>query len=110
MAPVQAIVELFASPYWTGRASNYFLTRPGTIIVRDSLYWCVLIIAFHGMRREEAAQLHSTRQVRRYRNQRPDAAYLVFRPHGPGPEFERAGERLASPRSPSTGNSNGRVS
>ena len=45
------------SPYWTGRASEYFMTRPGNIIVRDALYWIPLMIAFHGLRREEAAQL-----------------------------------------------------
>jgi integrase len=57
MAPVKAIAELFESPFWTGRASEYFLTRPGNIIVRDSLYWIPLIVALHGLRREEAAQL-----------------------------------------------------
>jgi hypothetical protein len=33
------------------------LTRPGEIIVRDSLYWIPLMVALHGLRREEAAQL-----------------------------------------------------
>ena len=57
MAPVKAIAELFASPYWTGRASDYFMTRAGNIIVRDALYWIPLMVALHGLRREEAAQL-----------------------------------------------------
>ena len=57
MAPVKAIAELFNSPYWTGRASEYFMARPGNIIVRDALYWIPLMIALHGLRREEAAQL-----------------------------------------------------
>jgi integrase len=57
MAPVKAIAELFESAVWTGRLSEYFLTRAGNIIIRDSLYWVPLMIAFHGLRREEAAQL-----------------------------------------------------
>ena len=57
MAPVKAIAELFDSPYWTGRASEYFMVRPGHTIVRDALYWIPLMIALHGLRREEAAQL-----------------------------------------------------
>ncbi len=57
MAPVKAIGELFNSPYWTGRASDYFLTRAGDVIVRDALYWIPLMVALHGLRREEAAQL-----------------------------------------------------
>jgi integrase len=57
MAPVKAIAELFDSPCWTGRLSEYFMTRPGNIVVRDSLYWIPLMVALHGLRREEAAQL-----------------------------------------------------
>ena len=57
MAPVEAIRQLFKSPYWTGRASDYFLTEPGDVIVRDAMYWIPLIVAFHGLRREEIAQL-----------------------------------------------------
>lgn len=51
------IRRIFEHPVWTGRKSAYYYTSPGAVIVRDSLYWCPLIAAFHAMRREEFAQL-----------------------------------------------------
>lgn len=49
------IEQLFGHPIWTGCHS---LTRrhvPGNIIIWDGLYWCPLISAYSGMRREEVA-------------------------------------------------------
>jgi integrase len=49
------IGQLFSHPIWTGCHS---LTRrhvPGNVIVWDGLYWCPLISAYSGMRREEIA-------------------------------------------------------
>ena len=46
---------LFGHPIWSG---CYSLTRrhvPGDVIVWDGLYWCPLISAYSGMRREEIA-------------------------------------------------------
>jgi len=57
-APVVEHVEkLFQSPYWTGRESAFRLVRPGTVILRDAMYWAPLLCAHHGSRIEEAVQL-----------------------------------------------------
>jgi integrase len=49
--------RLFASPVWTG-CHPFFRSRPGTEIIRDSLFWLPLLGLFHGNRLEEFAQLH----------------------------------------------------
>ncbi|MGJ3261673.1 MAG: tyrosine-type recombinase/integrase [Salinarimonas sp.] len=59
----EAARRTFHGPVHMGRLSAYFLSRPGTVVVRDSLYWIPLMAAFHGLRREEAAQLR-VRNVR----------------------------------------------
>lgn len=51
------IRKIFAHPVWTGRRNHYFYNRPGTLIVRDSLYWAPLLAAHSMMRREEITQL-----------------------------------------------------
>jgi integrase len=52
-----AMQELFASPLFTGCKSIYRRQIPGSLVIRDALYWVVLIIAHTGMRREEICQL-----------------------------------------------------
>ena len=57
MYQLDQIETLFKGPIWTGHESRHVRTRPGGIVVRDTLYWVPLMCAFHGMRREEACQL-----------------------------------------------------
>lgn len=47
----------FTHPVYTGRKSDYFYNSPGTVIIRDALYWLPLLAAFQLMRREEICQL-----------------------------------------------------
>ena len=54
---VEHVEKLFQSPYWTGRESNFRLVRPGSVIIRDALYWAPLLCTHHGSRIEEAVQL-----------------------------------------------------
>ncbi len=51
------IKKIFEHPVWTGRKSDYYYNAPGSVIIRDSLYWCPLIAAYTGLRREEFSQL-----------------------------------------------------
>ncbi|HVV40509.1 MAG TPA: hypothetical protein VHC94_05535 [Nitrobacter sp.] len=53
----KAMEKLFASPLFTGCKSLHRRHVPGSVVVRDALYWVVLIIAYTGMRREEVCQL-----------------------------------------------------
>ena len=48
---------LFASPLFLGCRSPYRRHQSGTLLIRDPLYWVVLIAALSGMRREEICQL-----------------------------------------------------
>lgn len=54
----------FTHPVYTGRKSEYFYNSPGTVIIRDALYWLPLLAAFQLMRREEICQL-KVRHVKR---------------------------------------------
>lgn len=54
---LDAVRQLFDSPIWIGRLSGHRLVAPGTVIIRDSLYWIPLLCAHHGIRLDEAAQL-----------------------------------------------------
>ena len=65
MTPNNILVALFATPVWTGRRS-YHLTKPGKLIIRDSLYWVPLLETGNGLRREEACQLRVRHIVRRF--------------------------------------------
>lgn len=47
---------LFLSPVWTG-CHPYFRIRPGSVVIRDALFWLPLLGLFHGNRLEEFAQL-----------------------------------------------------
>ena len=49
--------SLFRSPLWAGCKSAHRRTLPGSMIIRDSLYWVPLVLLFSGLRLEEAAQL-----------------------------------------------------
>lgn len=53
----QDIVGLFGTPVWRGCRSPSVRTKPGTIIIRDTLFWIPLVLAFQGMRMTEALQL-----------------------------------------------------
>lgn len=46
---------LFSHPIWSGCYSPTRRHVPGDVIVWDGLYWCPLISAYSGMRREEIA-------------------------------------------------------
>lgn len=54
--PLQ-LEALFQNPVWTGSETEYFQTRPGKTIYRNGIYWCPLIGAVTGARREEIAGL-----------------------------------------------------
>ncbi|MEM5468272.1 site-specific integrase [Celeribacter marinus] len=54
VAQLQAI---FQDPVWTGSKSEYHQTKPGQDIFQNGVYWCPLIGAYTGARREEIAGL-----------------------------------------------------
>lgn len=58
------LVQLFASPWWSGRKSRVKHTQPGDLIERDSKFWLPLLALFHGARLEELADLYS-RDIKR---------------------------------------------
>ena len=49
--------QLFSGPVWTGSESEYYQTRPGKRVYRNGLYWCPIIAAVTGARREEISGL-----------------------------------------------------
>ena len=51
--------RVFRNPVWTGSRSEYHQTNPGHTIYKNGIYWCPLIGAFTGARREEIAGLAS---------------------------------------------------
>ena len=53
----EQIRALFASPLFAGCRSPHRRHVPGNLVIRDALYWVVLIVAYTGMRREEICQL-----------------------------------------------------
>ena len=55
--PDDQIAKLFEHPVYTGRRSEYFYNEPGSVIIRDGLYWTPVVAGLHGMRREEFSQL-----------------------------------------------------
>lgn len=54
----------FSHPVYTGRKSAYFYNEPGSVIIRDALYWLPLLACYQLMRREEICQLR-VRHIRR---------------------------------------------
>lgn len=57
------LAALFASPVWTGCASEIHRAEPGPLVLRDEKFWLPLIAVFSGMRQEEICQL-SLKNVR----------------------------------------------
>lgn len=51
------VTMFFSHPVFTGRKSAYFYNAPGTVIIRDALYWLPVLACFQLMRREEICQL-----------------------------------------------------
>lgn len=49
--------RVFRNPVWTGSRSEYHQTNPGHTLYKNGIYWCPLIGAFTGARREEIAGL-----------------------------------------------------
>ena len=59
-----ADIELhFGHPIWSGCYSTTRRHIPGDVIVWDGLYWCPLISAYSGMRREEIAGMQVSEVV-----------------------------------------------
>ena len=54
---VDQLREVFKNPVWTGSRSEYHQTKPGQDIFKNGIYWCPLIGAYTGARREEIAGL-----------------------------------------------------
>lgn len=52
---VQDLLDLFKGPVWTGCRSQARRNEAGNLIIQDGLYWCPLISAHTGLRREEVA-------------------------------------------------------
>jgi integrase len=48
---------LFESPLFVGCQSEARRHKPGTLVIRDALYWVILLAVFSGLRREEACRL-----------------------------------------------------
>lgn len=53
----EQLLKLFKSPVWQGSKSEHFQTRPGPNVYENGIYWCPLIGAYTGARREEIAGL-----------------------------------------------------
>jgi hypothetical protein len=51
------IRDLFAGPAWTGCAGVNHRHRPGKKVIKDAKFWIPLLIAHHGLRLGETAQL-----------------------------------------------------
>ena len=54
---VEQLRTMFQQPVWTGSRSEWHQTQPGDHIYRNGIYWCPLIGAYTGARREEIAGL-----------------------------------------------------
>ena len=55
--PEDLLRKMFEGPVWTGSYSEYYQTSPGTLIVKNGLYWAPIVCAYSGARREEIAGL-----------------------------------------------------
>ncbi len=47
--------RIFRSPVWTGSKSEHYQTKPGKNVYKNGTYWCPIIAAYTGARREEIA-------------------------------------------------------
>jgi len=54
---IEQLRTVFLNPVWIGSKSEYHQTKPGQDIFKNGIYWCPLIGAFTGARREEIAGL-----------------------------------------------------
>lgn len=54
---VEQLHVVFQNPVWTGSHSEHHQTKPGQEIFKNGIYWCPLIGAYTGARREEIAGL-----------------------------------------------------
>lgn len=54
---LEQIEKIFRMPLFQGCESRKYRSAPGTVVIRDALFWAPLIAAYHGMRREEISQL-----------------------------------------------------
>ena len=54
---VEQLQILFQNPVWTGSHSEHHQTKAGQEIFKNGIYWCPLIGAYTGARREEIAGL-----------------------------------------------------
>lgn len=75
----EAMRALFASPLFTGCRSPGRRYVPGNLVIRDALYWVVLIVAYTGMRREEICQL---RVEHLFRHEEKDIWYFNLKAPG----------------------------
>lgn len=57
MWEIEQLRALFCSPLFLGCQSEARRHKPGNHVIRDPLYWVILLAAFSGVRREEACQL-----------------------------------------------------
>ncbi|MBB3995970.1 integrase [Sulfitobacter undariae] len=57
---VEQLREVFKNPVWTGSHSERRQTKSGQQIFKNGIYWCPLIGAYTGARREEIAGLAPT--------------------------------------------------
>lgn len=51
------ISAILATPLWTGCKSHARRSRPGTVVIKDALYWSLPIEAHAGLRLEEMGQM-----------------------------------------------------
>ncbi|WP_298856929.1 site-specific integrase [uncultured Sulfitobacter sp.] len=54
---VEQLHVVFQNPVWTGSHSEHHQTKPGQEVFKNGIYWCPLIGAYTGARREEIAGL-----------------------------------------------------
>ena len=57
---VAQLCEIFKNPVWTGSRSEHHQTQFGKEVFKNGIYWCPLIGAYTGARREEIAGLASS--------------------------------------------------
>ncbi|MEH6521956.1 site-specific integrase [Sulfitobacter sp.] len=54
---LEQLRQVFHSLVWNGSHSEHYQTEPGSTIFKNGIYWCPLIGAYTGARREEIAGL-----------------------------------------------------
>jgi integrase len=51
----EQLKRIFKTPVWTGSMSEHYQTKPGKNVYKNGTYWCPIIAAYTGARREEIA-------------------------------------------------------